>query len=565
MPNQVNINQIELPSVLASGPGGELLSFDASGQYAVVAPGDIGDILISGGIGGLPNFVDPLTPGSLSIAAENVTYDNAVSLLTATDVQAAIDEMVAGGVGFDIDGLPAGIAVTGDIIAFSGASVGGTETRMTVDQLAVLMTSLGVGAGSGVNFVSGTYTNGASNPDLGFNGTTDDTLDLPATAAGEEQVFVYFDGIFQHNTTWALITAGTQIQFDAFIPGSTLEVEIRVAEAGGGSAPVDSVFGRIGAVVAVASDYDADQIDYDNATSGLTATDVQAAIDEIDATVDGISGGFDIDALPAAGALAGADLAAVSQGTVESKTSLTDLATFFGSIAFDIDALPAGTADDTADLMAISDQSDTGTEKSITLAALAGLIGGGSILGMQTFIGNGTYTPTVGTSFIVCILTGAGGSGQGFPTAGNDGTDSTFAGATAGGGQGGGKGGATAYTPNTSFSALGAGNLGQIISGGSGSPPHVATIAGNWAIPGPGGSSFFGSDTARGSGGGGSTITSDAESGGGGGAAGDTCIFYSTTNVGGGPVVIGVGGAPVAGTYGSGRLGGHGFLVILEF
>ena len=44
---------------------------------------------------------------------------------------------------------------------------------------------------------------------------------------------------------------------------------------------VDSVFGRTGAVVAAASDYDANQIDYNNATSGLTATDVQAAIDEI--------------------------------------------------------------------------------------------------------------------------------------------------------------------------------------------------------------------------------------------------------------------------------------------
>ena len=44
---------------------------------------------------------------------------------------------------------------------------------------------------------------------------------------------------------------------------------------------VSSVFGRTGAIVAQASDYDANQIDYDNTTSGLTATDVQAAIDEI--------------------------------------------------------------------------------------------------------------------------------------------------------------------------------------------------------------------------------------------------------------------------------------------
>ena len=49
---------------------------------------------------------------------------------------------------------------------------------------------------------------------------------------------------------------------------------------------VSSVFGRTGTVVAAASDYDADQIDYDNATSSLTATDVQAAIDEVEGRLD---------------------------------------------------------------------------------------------------------------------------------------------------------------------------------------------------------------------------------------------------------------------------------------
>jgi hypothetical protein len=44
---------------------------------------------------------------------------------------------------------------------------------------------------------------------------------------------------------------------------------------------VSSVFGRDGAVVATAGDYDADQVDYDNATSGLSATDVQEAVDEL--------------------------------------------------------------------------------------------------------------------------------------------------------------------------------------------------------------------------------------------------------------------------------------------
>jgi hypothetical protein len=39
------------------------------------------------------------------------------------------------------------------------------------------------------------------------------------------------------------------------------------------------------------SNRDADLISYDNSTSGLTASQVQAAIDELDSTIDGLGGG----------------------------------------------------------------------------------------------------------------------------------------------------------------------------------------------------------------------------------------------------------------------------------
>ena len=57
---------------------------------------------------------------------------------------------------------------------------------------------------------------------------------------------------------------------------------------GDGSAPnlVLSVFGRIGHVIAHVGDYIAKQILYDNSISGLAATDVQDAIDEIDQKAD---------------------------------------------------------------------------------------------------------------------------------------------------------------------------------------------------------------------------------------------------------------------------------------
>lgn len=51
---------------------------------------------------------------------------------------------------------------------------------------------------------------------------------------------------------------------------------------------VISVFGRTGVVAAQAGDYTATQVTYSNAVSGLTATDTQAAIDEVEARVTAI-------------------------------------------------------------------------------------------------------------------------------------------------------------------------------------------------------------------------------------------------------------------------------------
>ncbi|MDX1532661.1 MAG: pyocin knob domain-containing protein [Nitrosopumilaceae archaeon] len=52
------------------------------------------------------------------------------------------------------------------------------------------------------------------------------------------------------------------------------------------AAPIQSIFGRTGDVIATAGDYDAVKITFSNTTSGLTATDVQAALDEIDQNLD---------------------------------------------------------------------------------------------------------------------------------------------------------------------------------------------------------------------------------------------------------------------------------------
>lgn len=68
---------------------------------------------------------------------------------------------------------------------------------------------------------------------------------------------------------------------------STLTSWVEVGAGGGGT--ITSVFGRGGPeITSVAGDYDADQVDYDNSASGLTSTDVQDAIDELDTAIDNI-------------------------------------------------------------------------------------------------------------------------------------------------------------------------------------------------------------------------------------------------------------------------------------
>ena len=79
------------------------------------------------------------------------------------------------------------------------------------------------------------------------------------------------------NTTSGLAATNVQAAID--------EVEGRVDGIEGASY-VNSFNTRTGAVVPAASDYDANQIDYDNATSGLAATDAQAAIDEVEGRLD---------------------------------------------------------------------------------------------------------------------------------------------------------------------------------------------------------------------------------------------------------------------------------------
>jgi len=95
-----------------------------------------------------------------------------------------------------------------------------------------------------------------------------------------------------------------QVDFEPFeaFPADTLEwsldriiriIQEMQGKLTGGGVPggnlIQSVFGRVGHIIAVAGDYKASFISYVNGISGMTATNVQDAIDELHASSGGVS------------------------------------------------------------------------------------------------------------------------------------------------------------------------------------------------------------------------------------------------------------------------------------
>ena len=193
--------------------------------------------------------------------ASHIIYDNTGTPLVANNVQDAINEilnMIASqgvtswngrsGVVVPVAGDYSGAMVTYDN---SGSGLTATNVQAAVDEVQSEITALPSTYVESFNTRTGAVTPAASDYDA-------DQIDYDNTVSG---------------------LASTDVQ------GAIDEL----AAAPGG---VTSFNTRTGAVMPAASDYDADQVDYDNTTSGLTATDVQAAIDELDDAIDN----FTVDA-----------------------------------------------------------------------------------------------------------------------------------------------------------------------------------------------------------------------------------------------------------------------------
>jgi len=124
--------------------------------------------------------------------------------------------------------------------------------------------------------------------------------------------------------SWAVGETG--LRADEAVNNAKYYAGVAQAIAGGG---VASFNGRGGAVTSQAHDYNAGMVDYDNTTSGLTATDTNSAIDEVKGITDTISSGL--------GTAAAKDSTnAVTQAStdlVESGAVYTEINTLSGAIS----------------------------------------------------------------------------------------------------------------------------------------------------------------------------------------------------------------------------------------
>jgi hypothetical protein len=170
-----------------------------------------------------------------------------------------------------------GAVISGKAVP-SGDVVGNSDTQTLTNKV------INVDSNTLSNIETDNFKAGAIDTDLTTVSGSDNTL------ASAKAIKTYVDDsvatkdeaseISYDNTTSGLTATNVQTAVD--------EIEGRI-DTIEGSSSVDSFNSRTGAVIPAASDYDADQVDYDNTISGLTAINVKTAIDEVDSNSDTIN------------------------------------------------------------------------------------------------------------------------------------------------------------------------------------------------------------------------------------------------------------------------------------
>src|SRR5690606_13673778 len=218
-------------------------------------------------VDGVYTFLDGAgnTITAIDTNADAIAYDNATSGLAATTVQDAIDELI---------GLAGGIS---DILVDNGD---GTYTHTTVSGAVIVIdaNTVSVTVANGVytflDAAGNTITAIDTNADaIIYDNTTSGLTATDVQAALDELV----DALA--NTTDVLVDNGDGTYTHTTVAGDVVIIDantVSVAVANG----VYTFTDASGATLAVI-DTNADAIAYDNTNSGLTATDVQAALDEL--------------------------------------------------------------------------------------------------------------------------------------------------------------------------------------------------------------------------------------------------------------------------------------------
>src|SRR5690554_3450948 len=279
--------------------------------------------------GGVYTFLDgqgnPIT--SIDTNANALPYDNTTSGLTATDVQTALDEL-ATQIG-DLD-LIDNLDGTFSLMARDGVTVLGTVSKSDLTDEGAGLFTFTNNDGSDVQFdvrsvevvfdaASNSYNfldaagaviasidMNASN--VAFDNTTSGltatdvqaALDELATQIGDLDLIDNLDGTFSLMAPDGVTVLGTVSKSDLTDEGdglftftnndgSDVQFDVRSVEVVFDAASNSYNFLDAAGAVIASIDMNASNVAFDNTTSGLTATTVQAAIDEIAAVAGGLS------------------------------------------------------------------------------------------------------------------------------------------------------------------------------------------------------------------------------------------------------------------------------------
>jgi hypothetical protein len=118
-----------------------------------------------------------------------------------------------------VSGLPSGApAQLADEILVARSGVSYKLSLSDLDSL--------IGGGGGG---SGTLTLNVYNDGVDFTGGVTTSLALPVDAVSEQNLWVYYNGLFQESTEWTLTTGvSPSVDFSSPIPNGVTRVEVRI-------------------------------------------------------------------------------------------------------------------------------------------------------------------------------------------------------------------------------------------------------------------------------------------------------------------------------------------------